>query len=45
MSRTSLAILIVGSGLLVVSAARAQSDDKSLAEPAEQTVARANSAQ
>jgi hypothetical protein len=36
MSRTSLAILIVGSGLLVVSAARAQSDDKSLAEPAEQ---------
>ena len=36
MSRTSLAILIAGSGLLVVSAARAQSDDKAPAESAEQ---------
>ncbi len=36
MSRTSLAILIAGSGLLVVSAARAQSDEKPLAESAEQ---------
>jgi len=36
MSRKSLAILIAGSGLLVVSAAHAQSDDKLLAEAAEQ---------
>jgi hypothetical protein len=36
MSRTSLAILIASSGLLVVSAAHAQSDDKLLAEAAEQ---------
>ncbi|HJX52266.1 MAG TPA: hypothetical protein VJ801_05825 [Polyangia bacterium] len=36
MSRKSLAILIASSGLLVVSAAHAQSDDKLLAEAAEQ---------
>jgi len=36
MSRTSLAILIAGSGLLVVSAAHAQSDGKPPAESAEQ---------
>jgi hypothetical protein len=36
MSRTSLAILIAGSGLLVVSAAHAQSKDEPLAESAEQ---------
>ncbi|MGO9664050.1 MAG: hypothetical protein ACLP66_12165 [Polyangia bacterium] len=36
MSRTSLAILIASSGLLVVSAARAQSKDKASAESAEQ---------
>ena len=35
MSRTSLAILIAGSGLLVVPAAHAQSKDEPLAEPAE----------
>ena len=36
MSRTSLAILIAGSGLLVLSTARAQSDAKPPAESAEQ---------
>ena len=35
MSRSSLAILIAGSGLLVVSAAHAQSNDRPLAAPAE----------